>query len=34
MELKGIPGVKICCISSREEAELAIAYGTAVLGLG
>ncbi|MFM7357567.1 MAG: phosphoribosylanthranilate isomerase [Sediminibacterium sp.] len=28
------PRVKICCISSREEAALAIAYGAAALGLG
>lgn len=28
-----LPRVKICCISSREEAALAIAYGAAALGL-
>lgn len=29
----GIPKVKICCISSVEEAELAIKYGADILGL-
>ena len=28
-----IPHVKICCISSIEEAELAIKYGAIALGL-
>ena len=33
MGLKGMPRVKICCISSREEAELTMAYGAAALRL-
>lgn len=33
MKFQGMPRVKICCISSREEAELAIASGAAALGL-
>jgi phosphoribosylanthranilate isomerase len=28
-----IPKVKICCISSQEEAALAIKYGASALGL-
>jgi len=31
--MKRVPRVKICCISSEEEAKLAIDYGTSALGL-
>ena len=33
MEFTPRPRVKICCISSREEAQLAIRYGASALGL-